>query len=78
MAEIPRVPQVSPAISATSPVHRVGASGDKPHGSKQERETPQEDILELHGEEADEEQEADSARSDDDAMPPGGHLDLAV
>jgi hypothetical protein len=68
MAEIPRVPQVSPAISATSPVHRVGASG----------ETPQEDILELHGEEADEEQEADSARSDDDAMPPGGHLDLAV
>ena len=48
MADIPRVPQVTPPAVVNPQVHRVDRASDRNPRQHREEEKPQEDILELH------------------------------
>ena len=74
MADIPRVPQVTPPALVNPQVHRVDRASDRNPRQHREEEKPQEDILELH-------EEADASIESPPSSPePAGedHLDIAI
>lgn len=74
MAEIPRVPQVTPPLTVSQPVHRIAGAGDRPQPRKG-KERPEEDVLELHDMEPEEETTSLGSNSTLDG---DEHLDIAV
>lgn len=75
MADIPRVPQVTPPALVNPQVHRIDRSQDRnPRQQREEEKTP-EDILELHEESATETsgEMAPQTLADD-----SDHFDIAI
>jgi hypothetical protein len=73
MADIPRVPQVTPPALVNPQVHRVDGSRDRPGHGKKDRQTSAEDVIELHEEAVEPPSPASSHDETDE-----GHFDIAV
>jgi len=74
MADIPRVPQVTPPALVNPQVHRVDRASDRNPRQHRDEEKPQEDILELHD-------VAEGSKEPAPADPPlvgEDHLDIAI